>query len=783
MDPDTSVPDRASALLDEILDLPAGDRAKALERACAMHPDQARRLRARFETLRALGLLDEEPPGVAMPDKLGEFELLERIGGGGMGVVYRARQAGLGRDIALKVIRPEFAFFDQSRARFRREAEMAARLDHPGIVPVYTVGQEGGVSFLAMQLVEGGTLSELLERLRGRAPASLTGADAGGAWRGPWTAVAAQIALQVAEALAHAHARGVVHRDIKPSNIMLAGGRRAMLVDFGLATGADTSRITRTGVQLGSLAYSSPEQANGKGVPDHRTDLFSLGAVLYEMLTLRGPFEAATSEQTLHLLMARDPPDPRKRNPAVAVDLAAIVMRALEKEPQHRYPDAAALAADLRAFLDYRPVAALRPSRLRRLRRWARREPLRAALLVIAGLATLGVAGLGGFLLASYPEIRAGRAQMRAQAVEHWLARGYLALASGERAAARRGFEAALRLAPGSREGRAGLALLDNDLRPLAELDEARASPAELFEAAVRIMFRGPRGDDAGARRARDLLLAAVLRGRHARALHYFLLAKAVGNLEAPEQARVVAAALRQHWPDSAFAHYWAGYALLGVDPEAAAQSLRTALRLEPDLAAAHADLGLALLRAGDLGAARAELRRAVTIEPANARAWIDLGIARERAGILDGALEALQRAAALAPRLPGAHYNLARLQALGGDVDRAITSYRRVLALEPLHPQALNNLGTLLYERGELDAAVATFRRLVGARPRWAQAHRGLGAALVRQGDVAAAVAAYRRAMEIEPGDEETKRYLRQLEAYLEGRKIHDDRRTGKRP
>jgi serine/threonine-protein kinase len=272
----------------------------------------------------------------------GDYTLLEELGRGGMGVVYKARQESLGREVALKlVLRGELASA-ADRTRFRGEAEAAARLDHPGIVPVYEVGERDGQPYFTMKLVEGPTLAQRL------APGPLPPRES------------ASILADVARAIHFAHTRGVLHRDLKPSNILLDQGGRPHVSDFGLAKrieGAES--LTRSGAILGTPGYMAPEQASGgRGQVSAATDVYSLGAILYQMLTGRPPFQAASPVDTVLLVLEQDPLPPRLLNPKADRDLELIALRCLQKPPALRYQSAAELADDLDAYLAGEPVAA-----------------------------------------------------------------------------------------------------------------------------------------------------------------------------------------------------------------------------------------------------------------------------------------------------------------------------------------------------------------------------------------------------------------------------------------
>jgi hypothetical protein len=340
---------------------------------------------------------------------LGDFTLLEEIGRGGMGVVYRARQESMGRLVALKVL-PSFAGMDSATvARFRREAEAAGRLSHPGIVPVHAVGEAEGVYYYAMELVEGPSLHSLLGSLAGREPARLLGTLAEETGLGVvlsampdgsvpgigsgsrYARSCAALIAEVADALAAAHAGKVVHRDIKPSNVLIHRSGRPVLVDFGLARDLASVGLTASGDAVGTPSYMAPEQASGSKDIDHRADVYGLGALLYELLTLRPPFQGAHAGEIMRKILDDEPVPVRKLNARVSVDLETIVHTCLRKHPDQRYPVAEALAHDLRRFLAGEPIVARRPSLVARCVHVLRRQR-RAVLVGVSSVLVTGIA-------------------------------------------------------------------------------------------------------------------------------------------------------------------------------------------------------------------------------------------------------------------------------------------------------------------------------------------------------------------------------------------------------
>jgi len=374
----------------------------AVDALCGEHPQHAAALRERLSALRDLGLLGH--------GHVGPYALLRTLGRGGMGVVHLARDTRNDRLVALKALPSRLAGSPRALERFRREVKAVAALSHPGIVPVLDSGDENGVPWFAMAWVEGRTLADVIaglralrlaaERLDSRhlsAAAASRPLETRGA---AYAEAACRLVLDVAEALAHAHAAGVVHRDVKPSNILVREDGRALLFDFGLARLDDEITLTLTGDFTGTPAYVSPEQISGQREEvDGRSDVFSLGVTLYELLTLQRPFDAPTAAEVLRRVANKDPAPPRRSNPQIPRDLETIVLCALEKSPARRYSGAAELADDLRRFLELRPVRARPvPAPLRALRALRRDRSLAAA----AALAAVLVIGLPlGLLIAN----------------------------------------------------------------------------------------------------------------------------------------------------------------------------------------------------------------------------------------------------------------------------------------------------------------------------------------------------------------------------------------------
>jgi eukaryotic-like serine/threonine-protein kinase len=440
---------RLVEVLDAYLAAAEDGVAPTREELLAKHPDMAEDLEAclaSLEFIRQASLTnpplvpDAKPVGAnegeAGIGDLGDFWLIAEVGRGGMGVVYEAVQRSLNRRVALKVL-PFAAAMDPTQLRrFQTEALAAAQLHHTHIVPVYSVGCERGVHYYAMQFIEGRTLAQAISERRrveepppvrrGASPSPPEEKMAEGQMRGDCPAVTpdrrspipnysptphkptnsapssrsreffrtvATLGIQAAEALDHAHKVGIVHRDIKPANLLLDIHGNLWVTDFGLARLSDDAGLTITGDLLGTLRYMSPEQALAKrGYLDHRTDIYSLGTTLYELLTLRPAIDGQDRQELLRKI-AQDEPSPLRRiNPAIPRELETILLKAMSKEPGSRYDTAQELADDLRHFLEHRPIKARRPTLAERAAKWARRHrPLVASAVVMAILAAAGL--------------------------------------------------------------------------------------------------------------------------------------------------------------------------------------------------------------------------------------------------------------------------------------------------------------------------------------------------------------------------------------------------------
>jgi eukaryotic-like serine/threonine-protein kinase len=402
----------------------------------AAHPELAEELLPYLDSLRLLHGATREmrPPRPAengdqveskepTARRIGEYQVVREIGRGGMGIVYEAHQESLNRRVALKIL-PFAAVMDQRQiARFRNEAQAAAQLHHPHIVPVFAVGQERGVYYYAMQYVEGQSLEQAIAELRGGENNQAGNSTiARGAVNGSSTTLhnarpakspscrylpqgdffrtVARLGQEAASALQHAHEHGIVHRDIKPSNLLIDREGKLWVTDFGLARIQSDNGVTLTGDVVGTLRYMSPEQAGGSTLVDARTDVYSLGATLYELITQTPAHPGDERPVLLRQIVNDEPISPRRINPAVPIDLETIVLGALAKARDERYTSAQALADDLERFLEGKPTFARRPTLADRMAKWARRHRPLVAVAACAMVLLSVVSAVGLVLLA-----------------------------------------------------------------------------------------------------------------------------------------------------------------------------------------------------------------------------------------------------------------------------------------------------------------------------------------------------------------------------------------------
>jgi serine/threonine protein kinase/Flp pilus assembly protein TadD len=764
---------------------------------------------------------------------LGDFRILREVGRGGMGIVYEARQLSLDRRVALKVL-PLAAALDPRRLRrFKNEAQAAAQLHHTNIVPVFGVGCERGVHYYAMQFVEGRTLAEVIIELRranhetgrrtcdarpshgGEPEAAATGAAARdtlpfaglaterSARRPEYFRTVARLGVQAALALEHAHAEGVIHRDVKPANLLVDAAGDVWVTDFGLARLKDETGLTGSGDLLGTLRYMSPEQAlGGRTAVDHRTDIYSLGATLYELLALGPAFEGRDRPELLRRIASEDPPRARLRNPAVPHELETIVLKAMEKEAGARYATARALADDLSRFLENKPICARGPSLVERARKWGRRHrPViwSAAFALVTSVIVL--AGSVGWVLRDR-SARQGRLNASLRA----------ALDEAERLQRESQWPQA-RAAAGRAEG----LIADGGTDP-ALIERAQGLIRTLAEEEADRLFlarlEGIRFLQAEVNVKKDCFALEMALPEYQQAFRNYGMSVETMNPEEgasrlerlPQRARGNVVAALDHWlilarykkaPEAS----WLESLLAAGDSDSWRRRVRLARKKNDRQAleklAGEVDavkqppeelflLDVSLWQRGVKDGALALLMRAREKFPGDF--WInhDLGRALEdcHPPQYQAAARFLTAAVALRPGSPGARLNLGAVLAECGRWDEAIAEYRQVINLKADYPMAHYNLGCALRACGRLDDALVAYRQAVHLKSDFAEAHAALGDTLADLKQLDQAEMAYRLAADLKPDYAEAYcnlgcvlrrqgKYVQALAAYQRGHEL----------
>jgi len=760
-------------LIDELTALLQAGGSPDLEEFVSKHPEHAAKIRELWPALELLQYLD--PPSDVTdtagftPGVLGDYRLVREVGRGGMGVVYEAEQISLNRAVALKIL-PFAATIDPKQLqRFQNEARAAASLHHEHIVPVYGVGCERGVHYYAMQFIAGRSLSELIVQLKkeqtecalasteSTAPVAraATVPDFGGG--GYWRRMAELIA-QAADALEYAHSLGVVHRDVKPGNLLLDGRGSLWVADFGLAKfGADVG-VTMTGDLLGTLRYMSPEQALAKhGLVDHRTDVYSLGATLYELLTLKPAFAATDRQELLRQIAFEEPAPPRRVNPAVPVELETITLKAMAKDPAERYATAHDLADDLRRWLADEPIRARRPTAVQHLRRWSRRHrPLlwSAGVSLVATVAALG--GAAGWVLRD----RADRQMQAAEALDLAVqlerqGKWPDAWAVLERVETLLGTGGGERLRGRAREVRV-------DLEMVRKLEEARLEGIEWR----KVDFDWKHSADRMAAAFRD----------------YGIDVEALDPAASAEQVRsrnihTALAAGLDHWARARRRHPskdgkdWKDLMRLSLaaDPNPWRERLwrawetddRDALfRVAKSEIPADLPPATVVLLASALHELYAHEIAATVLSRAQQRHpgdfWVNYALGCSLAGLGPTRSEEAVRyhsiAVALRPESAGAHFNLGLVLYDMDRLDEAIAEFRETVRLKPDFANAHNILGNALFAAGRLGEAIAAQREALRIAPRYVNANIDLGEYLDLREDLKGAAAHYLTAAQVQP-------------------------------
>jgi eukaryotic-like serine/threonine-protein kinase len=778
---------RVQELLDELL-----DRQATPEEVCGACPEllpvvrqrwqQIRRARTELDALLPIwphGSLPTMPPEELPLPQVPGYEVESVLGRGGMGVVYRARHQKLNRTVALKMLLAGAYAGPAERVRFQREAEAVAGLRHANIVQVYDVGDLDGRPFFTMEIVEGGSLAE-----------KLTGAPQ------PAREAAALVAA-LAEAVGAAHQGGILHRDLKPANILLTADGTPKVSDFGLARRLESGeRLTQSGAVLGTPSYMAPEQARGQTQAlGPAVDVYALGAILYELLTGRPPFRGETAADTVVQVLSQEPVPPARLNPRVPRDLETICLKCLHKEPPRRYSSAAAMAEDLRRFLQDKAIAARPEGRVERLARGARRRPT-----LVVGLAAgvlLATALAGGGLWVSTERAANERAKEQMAGLDQ----------------ARRDQEDVLQRLDQARRQRRLAERLDaiylNRVASVGHFDARhnRIRADQEYAAAFREAGFGQVGDDPAAFAARvesstvrDELTAALDDwagsagdgGRQRWLLEVLrradpnptqvrqrlrdpalgqdraaLLELAETALAEKPSAQLLAALgerlqeagadavpflqrVQQEYPGDFWANFTLG--ILTKNSKESMRYLQAALALRPRTAVVHDSLGIALLLDERPDEAIKHFRQALRIDPEFAYAHNSLGCALKAGGRLAEAVDHFRHALRIDPLLAEAHANLGGILIAQDRPDEALEHLRQALRSDPRFPEAHIHLCSVLKARGGLKAVIAHYQQVLRDAPEFAPAHANLGIALAEAGRTEEAVDRFRQALRIDP-------------------------------
>jgi eukaryotic-like serine/threonine-protein kinase len=688
---------------------------------------------------------------------IGRYKIVAKLGEGGMGTVWKAEDALLGRTVALKLLPENMTDSPQARRRFLREARAASSLRHSGIATLYDAGEEAGKLYIASEFVDGETVSDLVAR-------------------GPLAEPeVVRVGVAVAEALAHAHEKGIVHRDISARNVMIARDGRVLTIDFGLARHDESSGVTATEGAVGTVAYIAPEVVLG-GSADHRSDIYSLGVVLYEMVTGLRPFlgenTAAVIFQAIH---EKPAPPSARRGVEVSPRLERAILKAMAKKPERRYQSAAELAGDLRAVARRAAMPAVRrtraageaPARQATKRPPSSRLPARKCLAVFPftplgtewgdlrgedfarGLAeTLGAALSRSSRLQVVPPSQVGSegSEQDLRAVARSL--GANLVLSGT---VRRSHDRI----------RVGFTLTDSREGKAIAGDQIEGSAADLFaveDALLASVIRSLQAEVAAhVRRIGDLASVAA-HEKYLTALGYL---QPMGKQAPVDEAIKILEGLVATEGDTALVHAALGKAYLSKlhltrQPELeskAEASCRLALSLDPHSPEALLTLARLRLWTGHRGEAVAALKRCLELQPQRSEALILLSFAYDSEGRFDEAEQAAKRAISLRPDYYIAHERLGHVYFHAGDYGQAIHEWEQVIDLAPGKADSHSNLAAAYFQQGRLEDAEQMYRRAIEMLPT-ALAYSGLGTVCFFLDRHDEAIALFEKSLALAPRD-----------------------------
>lgn len=748
---------------------------------------------------------------IASADRIGPYRLGKVLGRGGMGVVFEAEDPASGRTVAVKLLTTLRMDDPVVLRRFEREAAIATKLRHPGICPILDAGAAGGIPYIVMPLLRGRPLDAWL-RDRGCATAGEPGTlhdtvplgEDGGygestrLLRPESPGEAVRIVIEALRALQYAHESGVIHRDLKPANLFLCEDGSVKILDFGLARDlASGPVLTQSSDVFGTPAYMSPEQVTGARHVDARSDVWSMGVTLFELLTFRRPFTGPTQAALFSAIQRLEPPDPMRCNPAVDATLSTILRVALAKDPLRRFASAKAFADDLEAWSGGGAIAARAPSPLYRLRRWARNHPSTAALCAVLLVGLPAVASLGTSWILNREKVRLGERALVEQRIDEILALGFLDFGEGDPERLLAAADEALALRPAE-----PLALFARllALRRKGDLDGlerelARDAPVPpLVDRLFRAALLGDRGsgreaaallaaigeprdhvehyvrasmdmDEAGgfaADRALAGFKEAMLRADRPRVLYFIGRLEAAAALGDSAEVDQAGDALRTRFSGVRGAEFAIGLAMAATGRHAGAlEAFERALSLDPRNGELLARAGVSQMHAGGTERAREMLGAAIEAAPGSPVVHAAMGRFHLHASNPAEALARFDEAIALHPGLPFVH--AMRSHALWdlGRTDESIESVRKARELDPKNGKYARDHGARLARAGRWDEAREIFAALVETHPWMAAAHEGLARCHYHGDETGPAIDRLARAVELAPGDLDYRRSL----------------------
>lgn len=644
---------------------------------------------------------------------LGPYEIIEKIGEGGMGKVFKAYHPELGKPVAIKVMHDSDKVSEKEKKRFLAEAQNTAQLRHPNIVMVYNAGHDEGKDYIVMDFIAGETLSHVLKRRELSAKKAL------------------ELMKEIALAIDYAHQQNIIHRDLKPENVMIETATgRPIIMDFGLAKNVKRSKgLTKSGEVFGTPQYMAPEQAYGNVREiSPRTDVYALGAMLYEMLTGMPAVKGDTPVNIMLNIINDEVIPLRRRNPKIHADVETICLKALEKEPKHRYPSAAAFAEDIGRYLNGESISA-RPSGFwhRTWKRVRRNKPI-AAIFILSLL----------FMCASGWVWMKGK-QEQATAQEKTLstvaaarkdARKYLYLGweyqnknMPEKALA--AFTQAIMLDPACAEAynnRGAIRRTQGDTEgALADFGKAIEFNPHFAESYVN------RGD------------TWQKNGNWSKAMADF--SKAIECNPHLLEIYTIRGTLRHNQQDTA----------------GAVADFTKAIEINPQSAKAYNGLGICLLAQKDTAGALANLNKAIEIDPRYTQAYTNRGVVRHKQGDIDGALADFSQAIHLDPKCRQAYINRSDILYGKGDTKGVMADLDKLLELDPGCAELHDKRGFIRYSTGDFSGALADFDKTIELDPNFALAYKNRALTLAKKGDRAAAVANFRKYLKFNLDDPDT--------------------------